>query len=241
MHIEVLGSSSSGNCYIIHSEAGNLIIECGIPFRYTEKALSYDFSNVLGVLVTHEHGDHCGYIKDYIRHFKVFATRGTFEKCGFLNHHNSNVVDYMKTYNIGDYRVLPFKTIHDAEQPCGYAIKLPTGDNMVFATDTSQLNVNFGNISYWLVECNYDIDILRSNVAKGVVNGILAQRIAKSHLSLRKCIDMFSVNNLSRTKIILLIHLSEKNSDRELFRREISRVTGKSVFIAQKGTLIELL
>ena len=112
---------------------------------------------------------------------------------------------------------------------------------MVFATDTSQLNVNFGNISYWLVECNYDIDILRSNVAKGVVNGILAQRIAKSHLSLRKCIDMFSVNNLSRTKIILLIHLSEKNSDRELFRREISRVTGKSVFIAQKGTLIELL
>lgn len=37
------------------------------------------------------------------------------------------------------------------------------------------------------------------------------------------------------TKNIILIHMSSQNSDKELFKKEIARATGRPVFIGAKG------
>ena len=58
MNITVVGSSSSGNGYIINTDSGTLLIECGMKLTKTEEALKYDLSDVVGLLVSHEHGDH---------------------------------------------------------------------------------------------------------------------------------------------------------------------------------------
>ena len=56
MILKVLGSSSTGNCYLLQSSEGEtLIIECGINIREIKKALNFNMRNVAGVLISHEH------------------------------------------------------------------------------------------------------------------------------------------------------------------------------------------
>ena len=95
--------------------------------------------------------------------------------------------------------------------------------------------------SHWMVECNYDKEILQENVNNGSVNISLARRIVKSHLGLSQLCKMIDVNDFSQTKMILLIHLSNNNSNRNKFVSEIARRTGKQVIAAKKGQKIELL
>lgn len=241
MNIIVIGSSSSGNGYVINTEKGSLLLECGMKLDKVEAALNYDLSKVVGLLVTHEHGDHSAYIDDYIKHFNVYATEGTLRARNVIGHHNAKVFKYSKPLCIGNFKVMAFRTQHDAAEPCGFLIVLPNGEKLVFATDTSRLFLRFNGISYWMVECNYDKEILQENVNNGVVNISLAKRIVKSHLSLSQLCKMIDVNDFSDTKMILLIHLSNKNSDKNKFVYEIAKRTGRQVLAAQEGLKIELL
>ena len=188
-----------------------------------------------------EHGDHAAYISDYIKHFNVYATEGTLIARNMLGHRNAKVLKYGKPIAIGDFKVMAFRTEHDASEPCGFLIVLPNGEKLVFATDTSRLFLRFSGISYWMVECNYDKEILQENVNNGSVNISLARRIVKSHLSLSQLCKMIDVNDFSQTKMVLLIHLSNNNSNRNKFVSEIARRTGKQVIAAKKEQKIELL
>ena len=62
MKLVVLGSSSSGNCYVL--DAGNeaLILEAGIRLNEVKKVLGFNIRKVVGCLITHQHGDHAKYI-----------------------------------------------------------------------------------------------------------------------------------------------------------------------------------
>ena len=48
-----------------------------------------------------------------------------------------------------------------------------------------------------------------------------------------------SFYNLSKVNNIVLIHLSNRNSDAVKFQKEIAATTGKNVYIADKGMVIE--
>lgn len=241
MNIKVIGSSSKGNGYIISSETGNLIIECGMPLKEMEKYLNYDIGNIVGVLITHEHGDHAKYAKQYLSMFQVYATHGTLKAIGQENHYNANIVTCGERYNLGAYQFLPFRTEHDAAEPCGYLVKLPNNEILLFATDTSSLDYVFPHVNYWMVECNYSFDLLKHNVDTGIVPLSLAKRIQKSHLSLRKAKYLFESNDMSETKGIILLHLSDRNSNGDLFKQEIMALTGRVTHVAIKGLKIELL
>lgn len=56
MEIKCLGSSSSGNCYVVGDENEQLIIEAGVSFHKVEEALNFNLSGARGVLISHEHG-----------------------------------------------------------------------------------------------------------------------------------------------------------------------------------------
>lgn len=62
MELKVLGSSSSGNCYIIDNGKEALILEAGVRFQEVKKALGYNLRKVVGCLITHRHQDHAKYI-----------------------------------------------------------------------------------------------------------------------------------------------------------------------------------
>jgi Cft2 family RNA processing exonuclease len=53
--LRVLGSSSSGNCYLLECKDETLILECGIDWNVVLENVE-DFSKVVGVCVSHSHG-----------------------------------------------------------------------------------------------------------------------------------------------------------------------------------------
>ena len=241
MYIKVLSSGSNGNGYIIGDDNQQLIIECGVPFSAAEKALHYDLSKVCGCIITHEHSDHLGRVKEYIMHYHIFATKGTLEAVNLLNHPNANILQYKKKQKIGNFTILPFQTQHDAAEPCGFVIRMPNNDTLLFATDTYYLHYTFSNITYWMIECNYDNTLLLDNVEHGLVHPKVAKRVKTSHMSLSQCIATLKANDLSKTKGVILIHPSSQNSLREKMISEVRKLTGKQVIIASKNQYIELL
>ena len=83
-----------------------------------------------------------------------------------------------------------------------------------------------------MVECNYSMDILNENIKAGRVPAAQKKRILQSHFNLENVKDFLLANDLSQVKEIWLLHLSDRNSDAELFKREIMELTGKPVYIA---------
>lgn len=103
---------------------------------------------------------------------------------------------------------------------------------MLYATDTYYIRYKFSDLTHIMVECNYSMDILRSNVETGLIDKALKNRILKSHFNLEHVKEFLKANDLSKVQEIWLIHLSDSNSDAERFKQEIQELTGKVVFVA---------
>lgn len=247
--VTTIGSGSSGNCYIIEStrEDGfveQLILEAGEPFENVEKALKFDLSHISGCLVSHEHGDHAKYIRQYTRRgVEVLATFGTLSALHIKEKIGERYRRIIKRhrYQVGGFRVKAFEAEHDAAEPCGFMIDCPNGDRVLFATDTYYLKYRFAGVNYFLIEANYDERTLYKNIKSGLIHPTVGERVTKSHLSLRQCIKALKANDLSRTKAIILIHLSNDNSNADSFEKSVEDATGKSVFVARKGKVFNLI
>ena len=58
MFMKVINTGSQpGNCYALKSESGEiLLLDCGCKYSEILKGISYRISDVLGCLISHEHG-----------------------------------------------------------------------------------------------------------------------------------------------------------------------------------------
>ena len=96
-------------------------------------------------------------------------------------------------------------------------------------------------IDHFLIEANYSDVLLKENVWNGNINKAQADRIMLSHMSLDYCVQYLRDCKAEETaKTITLCHLSERNSDPELFRNTVAGAFGVPCFIAQKGLVVEL-
>jgi len=151
------------------------------------------------------------------------------------------MVDEGIQFTVGDFIVLPFKTEHDALNPFGYLIYYkPTGEKLIFATDTYYLKHRFKALDYILIETNYCKDTLDYNIENGYIAREMKNRLLESHFSLEHVKEFLSANDLSKVKLIVLLHLSANNSDANRMIREIEELTGKIVVVADAGRNIPL-
>src|SRR5215216_5172894 len=63
MKFTVLGSGSTGNSVLISSGKTRVLVDAGLSAKETLRRIAEvgeDYSNLDGVLITHEHGDHAG-------------------------------------------------------------------------------------------------------------------------------------------------------------------------------------
>lgn len=241
--LSVLGSSSSGNCYLVQSPNTNeiLILDAGVTFKEIQKAVEFDFKNVVGVLITHEHGDHIKSVEKIAKcGVNIYASKGTFDSKNLVGHRYS-IVKSLEEFQVGNFKVLPFTTQHDAVEPLGFLIEfIPTKERILYATDTFYLKYKFKNINYFLLECNYIQEIVKQNVEMNIVDKTRYKRLLKSHMSLENCIDFLKNNVSIDTKKIVLIHLSNENSNEEVMTTEIKNIFGIDTVVASSGTNIEL-
>lgn len=241
MKLKVFASGSAGNCYLLESDNCKLLIECGIQFKRLKQAMNFDFSGVCGCLVTHAHQDHCKAIHDVMSAgIDVYASKGTKEALG-INHYRYNVIELKKQFTVGDFIILPFDTQHDCEGSLGFLIQYkPTGEKLLFATDTYYLKYRFKGLNYIMIECNFDDDTVRHNVDSGLVHSAMKNRLIESHFSLKHVKEFLQANDLSTIRKIILIHLSDSNSDAKKIANEIQSMTGIDTVIADVGMEIEL-
>ncbi len=226
MQLRCLGSNSLGNCYLLECSEECLIIEAGIPFREVKKALDFNISKVVGVVVSHCHSDHAKYCEEYL-------------KAG---------IPVFKAYEImtpdlefGRFLIRPFKLEHDVD--CyGFYIRHKSLGSLVFATDTYYIKYRFSDVNHIMVECNYSQKIINSRTNQGeTVNG-LRDRVLQSHMELETCKEFIRTNMSTYLDNVILLHLSDGNSDERLFQEEVQEIVGPgtNVFIADKGLCIDI-
>lgn len=244
MKLKVLGSSSNGNCYVLESPTGSLLLDCGLPWKEIQKGLDFDLSNVKACLVTHEHKDHSGAILDVMRAgIDCYLSRGTIEALNIPYEMSYRAIpaSLRMQINFGDFTVLSFDTKHDAADPRGFIIQYrPTGFKTLFLTDSYYSKYAFRGMNAILIECNYIKDTLDANIAAGLIDERMKPRLLQSHFSLEHVIQFLKAIDLSLCREIILLHLSNQNSDALRMIKEVKEATGITPKIAKPGLEVEL-
>lgn len=224
--INVIGSSSAGNAYVLRAGEESLLIEAGVRWSALRPHVLAECGRLRACLVSHEHKDHSQSVANvsYYR-VPVLASRGTIDALQFAIDSPVTAYDWVE-YHFGGFKVIPFKAQHDAAEPMGFFINHPECGNVVFATDTFYLKPRFGDVRTWLIECNYCDDIVRENYDRGSITKSQLERLRTSHMELQQTIHTLKENDLSKTERIVLIHLSDRNSDAERMVQEVKKATG---------------
>ena len=240
MILKVLGSSSKGNCYILEGDKESLIIEAGVSFKEVKRSLNFHLEKVIGCLVTHEHLDHCKYSGEMaLAGIDLYMSEGTKKNID-LDHHRINIIKSLEQFQIGGFIILPFDVKHDCDEPLGFLIRHEEVGFILFATDTYYLEYKFEHLNYILIECNYSLDILNKNIEQGKIHPAFKTRVLQSHFELENAKSFFKANDLKDVRGIVLLHLSDGNSNAAEFKSEIEKITRKPVYIADKGLTIDI-
>ena len=239
MVLKVLGSSSQGNCYILENKNETLIIEAGVRFIEVKKALGFDIRKVSGCLITHQHNDHAKYIKAMVESgFPTLALEEVWTAKGVTGS-RAYCIERGKGYRFGRFKVLPFDACHDV--PCvGYLIDHPETGRIMFLTDSCMCEYVFPGLNQVMIECNYSDAKLVEAINAGRTLPSQRERLMTSHMELNTCKGFLCANDLTNVANIVLLHLSDNNSDEKNFVSEIERQTGKVVYAAHTGLEIEL-
>lgn len=220
MKLKCLESGSSGNCYILENDSEVLIIEAGIPFMAVKKALDFNISKIVGVTVSHSHGDHAKYAGEYKKAgISVFRPYREEIACPLA-------IKY------GGFRIKGFRLVHDV--PCyGFYISHAEMGILVYASDTEYIKYRFRNLNHILVECNYSKDL----ISEDAVN---RSHIMTGHMELQTMLEFLRANNSPNLQNVVLLHMSARNSDPDEFVAEAGKVVQCPVWAAEKGLEVDL-
>lgn len=242
--LHVIGSGSSGNCYLLQASSGQkLMLEAGIQWKTLLHDSYFDYgSNIVGCLISHEHIDHARAAADVTdRRIPVYTSFGTKARMdGSVNLSLVHTMHDSHSYEIGEYTVIPFTVRHDAAEPFGFLIHHPECGTICFATDFTGFYYSMENVNVWMVESNYIYNILQKNYRDGKINKGRFLRTKDTHMELGSLAFELGLQDLSKTTKIVLLHLSADNSNAEVSRRFISGKTGIPTFIADSGLTLDL-
>jgi phosphoribosyl 1,2-cyclic phosphodiesterase len=131
---------------------------------------------------------------------------------------------------IGDLRVTPVSTSHDAAEPVAFVFD-DGRHSAAFCTDTGRVTTllaqRLQGCDLLMVETNHDADMLRN----GPYPWSLKQRIASStgHLSNHQCGDAVNGMRSSVLKAVVGLHLSEQNNCPVMATTTLQAAAGDSV------------
>jgi phosphoribosyl 1,2-cyclic phosphodiesterase len=238
MELVVIGSSSHGNGYVLNGTSEALCIEAGTKLIETKKALDFDLSKVRGCIVSHQHNDHAKYAADYAcAGIRLLALPDVLEAKGITR--NATAIKLGNAYKLGGFVVTPFALQHDV--PCvGYVVQHSECGKVVFITDSYACQYRFKGVSHYLLEANYSDEILERNIANGRVDTGMRDRLLTSHFELQNSIRYLQASDLKAVQKVVLIHLSDGNSNEAQFVQAVREATGKRVYAAKAGMVLQL-
>lgn len=230
------GSGSSGNCCYLGTRNAGILIDAGILTETvvdTLKENGIKMENIVGICLTHDHGDHVKYAYNIVRkhkHMKVYCTNRVVN--GMLRKHNisKRIKDYHSPifkeipFKLGDFEITAFDVPHDGDDNMGFFVR--HGDkNFVVATDLGAISERashyISQAHYLMIEANYDKEML----IKGTYPDYLKRRIQtdRGHMDNVETAAFLSEIYTPQLKYIFLCHLSNDNNTPEIALNTISK------------------
>ena len=222
-----IASGSSGNCVYVGQGESHLLVDAGISGKRIEeglKSIGVNPADLSGILVTHEHTDHIQGIGVLIRKYQI-PLYGTVETlCAMLKGRIGKIQEELlrpiepdTSFFIGEIKVSPFSTSHDASNPVCYTFEA-NGHKVAMATDLGMYSEytieQLQNAEVLYLEANHDENML----LVGKYPYYLKQRIlgARGHLSNEAAASLLNKILHPTLKSVLLAHLSKENNIPEL-------------------------
>lgn len=243
MQVFVLGSGSSGNCLVIEAEGERLLVDAGMgPNRAAKRMRGLGADLVtsrppLGIVVTHEHGDHAAQALPLAR-----ALRAPIVAHGGIALERARPPVVVRPYApgrplpLGPFVVEAFVVPHDAPQ---VALRISAGGcRFAIATDLGDAPRGLGAFlrccDLVFLESNYCPSLLES----GPYPPRLKRRVGGplGHLANEQTAQLAASLEDSRVSRLVLVHLSRTNNTPERAREVVaSRVKRLAVDVLPNG------
>jgi phosphoribosyl 1,2-cyclic phosphate phosphodiesterase len=214
---------------LIHTGGKKILIDCGPDFR--QQAMNGEFSQIHGVLLTHEHYDHVGGLDD-LRPFCKFADVDIYSNAATLN-----ALKVRMPYSFGEHKypgvpALRLYEVRPDEPFCVQGIKVQPIELMHYRLPI--LGYRTGNFAY-LTDVKSIPEKEYSKLTGLDVLVINALRIEKhlSHLSLEEALD--EVEKI-KPRRAYFIHMSHGMG----LHHEVQTLLPENVFLSYDGLEIEI-
>lgn len=249
-----LGSGSSGNCYLLLSSEGGILIDAGIGVRHIKKVLhtyGYSLDIIKAVFVTHDHADHIKAVgvlaNDY--DIPIYATAPVHEGINRnycvtskLTEKHIRYVEKGQGMHFLNFDITPFEVPHDSTDNVGYMIRY---DDKTFCmiTDaghvTDDIRKAVSEANYLILEANHDEDMLKMGPYPAYLKGrIMGDH---GHLCNNEAGKLLAESVSEKMRHVWLCHLSEENNHPELCKKTVFSILRSYGIIAGKDFEVEIL
>lgn len=237
MKLICIGSSSKGNAYALEAENEILLLEAGCSISEVKKVINWQIGKVIGCIVTHQHGDHIGRIRDYCNAgIPIYTNDETVEFIETIYGEKVIGILEFQKFNIGGFTVQPFYLPHNGVPNFGYLIEHAEMGKLLFVTDMEYCRYDFSGIgiNHLLVEANYDMELVDKNIPN-------YEHKLLGHCSIQTACGIIRANRTLELRTVTLCHLGQF-SDADGFRRQAAEAAGAgvSVGVAEAGRMFDV-
>ena len=175
LKIDILGSSSKGNCGLLTVDGSHYLIDAGFSGKQLKERLArygLTLSDIEGVFLTHEHQDHAAGLKvlSKLSEIRFFANPKTAQAIKERYEITSrpfgdpwNTFETGDTLTFGDFTVQSFSIPHDAADPVGFLFRSEEAC-LAWATDIGRLTPKIAEYlsqaDALVLEANHDEELL---------------------------------------------------------------------------------
>lgn len=219
--INVVESSSKGNCILLFDQQTYLLLDYGTNPQYLKTA--FDQSNIkinqiAGCLITHYHYDHVCTLDDseLSKKIQFYCSAGTFSFLNIKNNYENfkfhifckNKWTKIKNTN---WKFKAFPTIHNANDSCCFIVKNKR-NKILYLTDTKFfINKQFKNLTGYIIESNFGSEYISSEHKLKT-----HYKDERNHLNLEEANNLFNYYYGNKTKFIIFSHLSKLHKNHDL-------------------------
>ena len=242
MRVSILASGSSGNITLLETERTRLLIDAGLGKRETLArlaAIETELDAVDGILITHEHNDHCIGLPQMLALWKapLYVTEQTMEALHRAlpetlakRLRGVETIHTGQRFCVGDIEVHAFAIPHDAADPIGFTFRTD-GVKMALVTDLGYMpelvKVHLRDSDCLMLESNHDLDMLKVGPYPWMVKQRVLSRTG--HLSNHAVSEYLADPDGfdGRARYLVLAHLSVENNNPYVARLSAEEALGR--------------
>lgn len=140
-----------------------------------------------------------------------------------------------RKYMIGHFKVTPLSVVHNVEN-YSYLIEHEEIGKLAFCTDAVGFPYKIPMLSHILIEANYSSDLIIDHLCDN--EDIRSHN--EYHMEIEETIKAIRRNYSPDLVNVIICHLSDSQSDEEMFKRKIFDDLGVRVVVAEKGLNINI-